>query len=131
MTDEPPAGKPLAEQQAELVAALVAGGPVPDGVDAARLEAAREALLRKRAGEVATRWPRLAAALGPRWAAEFADWARGRPPAGPDADGLAFAADLDAAGRLPEGARADLRRAEITVRGRFNPVRWGHRLRRR
>ena len=43
----------LAARQAALVAALVSGGEVPDGVDAGRLAVLRRALLRKRAGEVA------------------------------------------------------------------------------
>lgn len=106
-----PAEKSLAEQQAELVATLVAGGPVPDGVDPSRVVAAREALLRKRSAEVAVHWPQLAAAFGSRWAAEFAGWARDRPPAGAGADGLAFAASLQAEDRLPETAREEFRRA--------------------
>ena len=57
----------LAERQAALVAALVAGAPDPPGFDPARLAAARRALLRKRAGEAAKHWPVLAASLGPRW----------------------------------------------------------------
>jgi hypothetical protein len=106
-----PSSRSLAEQQAELVAALVAGGPVPDGVDPARLAAAREALLRKRSGEVAAAWPQLAAAFGAGWHDEFVAWAQGRPPAGAATDGLAFAAWLDAEGRLPGPGRAEYRRA--------------------
>ena len=45
---DPAAG--LAARQEELVAALVAGGPVPSGFDPGRLAVARRALLRKRAG---------------------------------------------------------------------------------
>ena len=62
----------LAERQAALVAALVAGGPAPAGFDPAALAAAGAALLRKRAGEVARHWPLLAAGLGPQWSATFA-----------------------------------------------------------
>jgi hypothetical protein len=102
----------LAEDQEDLVTALVAGGPVPPGFDAARVVAAREALLRKRSGEVAAVWPRLAASLGPQWTVEFGRWAAGRPPNGALRDGLDFARDLSAAGRLPEAARAELRRRE-------------------
>jgi hypothetical protein len=53
----------LAARQRELIAALVAGGPVPTGVDRARFDAAERALRDKRAGEVAQAWPLLAAAL--------------------------------------------------------------------
>ena len=70
----------LAARQAALVAALVAGGELPAGFDPARLRAATEALLRKRAGEVGTQWPALRASFGPRWHAEFAAWANDRPP---------------------------------------------------
>jgi hypothetical protein len=62
----------LAARQAALVAALVTGGKLPDGVDGARLTIARQALLRKQAGEVATTWPLLAASLGPAWIPSFA-----------------------------------------------------------
>jgi len=54
----------LAARQAELVAALVAGGPVSSGFDPGRLAVTRRAMLRKRAGEAAAAWPLLAASLG-------------------------------------------------------------------
>ncbi|MEU8609172.1 hypothetical protein AB0C29_14320, partial [Actinoplanes sp. NPDC048791] len=57
----------LAERQAELVAALTGGAAVPPGFDARLVEAARVALLRKRAGEVARQWPDLVHALGAGW----------------------------------------------------------------
>jgi hypothetical protein len=110
----------LAEDQEALVAALVAGGPVPPGFDAARVAAARDALLRKRSGEVAAVWPRLAASLGPQWTVEFGRWAAGRPPNGALHDGLEFARELAAAGRLPEMARDELR--QRGKRGRWR--RW-------
>ena len=60
----PGTGPPgLADRQRELVAALVAGGPPPAGVDPWRFAAAERALRGKRAGEVARSWPLLAAAL--------------------------------------------------------------------
>jgi hypothetical protein len=97
----------LAEDQAALVAALVAGEPLPDGFDTERVRVAREALLRKRSGEVAAAWPILAANC-PQWTVEFREWARGRPTEGSYRDGLAFARYLDEAGRLPEAARDEL-----------------------
>jgi hypothetical protein len=84
----------LADRQAALVAALVAGAPDPPGFDPRLLAAAREALLRKRASEVARAWPVLVASLGPRWPGEFIAWAAGRPPAGALQDGRAFAREL-------------------------------------
>jgi hypothetical protein len=47
----------LAERQAALVAALVAGAPDPPGFDPVRLAATRRALLCKRAGEAAKTAP--------------------------------------------------------------------------
>jgi hypothetical protein len=81
----------LAAQQAALVAALVAGGELPAGFDAARVRAATDALLRKRAGEVAARWPALRASMGAGWYPAFATWAAGRPPMGALRDGWDFA----------------------------------------
>jgi hypothetical protein len=104
----------LAEDQEDLVAALVAGGPVPPGFDAVLVAAAREALLRKRSGEVAAVWPWLAASLGPQWTVEFGRWAAGRPPNGALRDGLDFAATCPRpAGcpRRPARSCADARNA--------------------
>lgn len=81
----------LAEAQERLVAALVAGGEPPEGFDAHRLAVTSRALLRKRAGEVAYTWPRLAAAYGDDWRASFARFAAGRPPLGGLRDGFDFA----------------------------------------
>jgi hypothetical protein len=106
----------LADRQAELVAALVAGGPVPPGFDARRVDAAREALLRKRSGEVAVVWPVLAASLGPQWTAVFAGWARDRAPNGALRDGWDLARQLAAEGRLPEPAGGELRGREASWR---------------
>ena len=81
----------LAARQAALVAALVGGAPVPYGFDATLVGAAADALLRKRAGEVAKAWPLLAAGLGSGFGRRFVRWARGRPSHGSFADGFAFA----------------------------------------
>jgi hypothetical protein len=81
----------LAQRQAALVAALVAGAPVPPGFDERLLGVARQALLRKRAGHVAQHWPMLAASLGPAWTVEFTRWAAGRPSQGSLRDGWDFA----------------------------------------
>jgi hypothetical protein len=102
----------LADQQAQLVAALVAGGPLPPWFDAGRVNAAREALLRKRSGEVAAVWPVLAASLGPQWTAVFAGWARDRAPNGALRDGWDLARQLAAEGRLAEPAGGELRARE-------------------
>lgn len=98
----------LAERQAALVAALVAGGAVPPGFDQRRLAATRAALLRKRAGEVRYAWPLLTEALGRRWPEEFIDWADRRPPGGGLRDGWDFARALARAATLPAPATVEL-----------------------
>lgn len=113
----------LARRQAELVAALVAGAPVPPGFDAARVGAAQRALLHKRAGEVARSWPMLAASAGDKWPREFAQWAAGRAPQGSFRDGWDLARAWSAAGRLTGPAAAELAEREATWRydGRSAP----------
>jgi len=84
----------LADQQAALVAALAAEGPVPAGFDPARLRAAAAALAFKRARAVAHAWPSLRAMLGGDVRETFAAYAAVAPlPArgGPLADGRRFA----------------------------------------
>lgn len=98
----------LAARQAALVAALTSGAAVPAGFDARLVEAARVALLRKRAGEVARHWPSLAAAHGPEWISAWSAWAAARPTRGSLRDGWDLARDLLGRGALPPAARAEL-----------------------
>jgi hypothetical protein len=111
---ESPYRAALARRQADLVAALVAGGAVPDGFDEARVRATTDALLRKRASEVGARWPTLRAQFGPEWSTEFATWAKGRPPRGSWRDGWDYARHLAARGRLRAAAARDLAVVEAT-----------------
>ncbi|MBO0878132.1 MAG: hypothetical protein J2P19_32565 [Pseudonocardia sp.] len=115
----------LAARQATLVAALVAGGPVPPGFEEWRVRAADRALRQKRAGEVANAWPRLATGLGADWSDRFCRWARGRPPKGALADGWDLARELAFLGQLPALARTELAVREVTCRydGRGRPSR--------
>jgi hypothetical protein len=117
-----PGGGPrsLADRQAELVAALTSGQPVPVGFDLFKVDAARVALLRKRAGEVARQWPMLAAAFGDGWKKEFADWAAARPTQGSLRDGWDLARDLHTRGALPATAGEEL--AEREVRWTYDGV---------
>jgi hypothetical protein len=108
----------LAARQAELVAALVAGGPDPAGFDANRLAVARRALLRKRAGEVAVVWPVLAASVGTAWPATFAAFAADRAPAGALRDGWDLARELHGQRRLRDAATVELAEREVTLRHR-------------
>ncbi len=114
-------------RQAELVSALVAGGPDPDGVDPRPLAATRAALLRKRAGLAARQWPRLAAALGDDWSRTFAERFAGLPPADGLREGWDLARDLRRRGELPAGAAAELAEREAGWRydGRTTPTRRG------
>jgi hypothetical protein len=113
----------LAARQAELVAALVADGPLPAGFDAIRVGAARRALLRKRAGEAARAWPVLAAALGPAWVPAFVADRAGTGPVGGLRDGWDLARALRGRGELPAAAATELDDREATLRydGRSAP----------
>lgn len=106
----------LAERQAELVAALVAGGAPPAGFAPGPLAATRAALLRKRAGEVARHWPLLAAGLGADWSTTFADWAARRPTAGSLRDGWDLARTLHERHALPPAAAEELAIREARLR---------------
>ncbi|MFG1837543.1 hypothetical protein ACGFH8_03795 [Micromonospora sp. NPDC049175] len=106
----------LAERQAELVAALVAGGKPPAGFAPGPLAATRAALLRKRAGEVARHWPLLAAGLGAGWSTTFADWAARRPTAGSLRDGWDLARELHDKQALPPVAADELAVREARLR---------------
>jgi hypothetical protein len=116
MKPDRPVDRTLAQRQAELVAALVAGGPAPYGFDQARVVATADALLFKRAGEVGARWPALCAQFGPEWTVEFARWARNRPPHGSLRDGWDFARHLAASSVLGDVAATELATAEATHR---------------
>ncbi|MCZ7423948.1 MULTISPECIES: hypothetical protein [unclassified Micromonospora] len=115
----------LASRQAELVAALVAGGAPPSGFAPGPLAAARAALLRKRAGEVARHWPLLAAGLGPAWPTVFIEWAAGRPTGGGLRDGWDLARALHARTALPALGAEELavREAEFRYDGHRAPRR--------
>jgi hypothetical protein len=110
----------LAARQAALVAALVAGAPTPPGFDPSRVRAAADALLHKRAGEVAAAWPLLRTSLGSGWTDAFAAWAAVRPPGGALRDGWDLARATAAAGALSPLAAAEL--AEREVRWRYDGV---------
>lgn len=109
----------LSAAQEALVKALVGGGPLPPGFDASRVDAARQALLRKRAGEVAKAWPLLSAALGKTseagFTTRFIAWSAGRPSEGSYADGLAFARHLRDGGALPPLAAQELSTRETVA----------------
>ncbi|MFF0577236.1 hypothetical protein [Streptosporangium saharense] len=96
----------LGRAQAELVAALVAGGEAPEGFDVERLRVQESALISKRRGSVARVRPDLVVLLGDGFAARFDGYARGRPKpeGGSRADARDFAAWL---GLDPPAPRRD------------------------
>ncbi|MFI7704454.1 hypothetical protein [Nonomuraea sp. NPDC049480] len=101
----------LAEAQARLVAALVAGGDIPDGFDQERMRAQAASLVAKRRGIVARIRPDTAVAAGADLAAEFAAYARSRsaPPPNYRTDADDFAAWLRERGRMPDPPRRKAR----------------------
>lgn len=87
-------GHTLADRQLALVLALVADAPPPPSFDATRLYATREALLRKRCGEVARHLPLVCAELGEQFSTEFVAWACTRPRHGSAHDSHDFVEHL-------------------------------------
>ncbi|MFJ6937826.1 DUF692 domain-containing protein [Streptomyces sp. NPDC101132] len=111
-TDAGPARQRLAVAQTAVLSALVAGTPVPEGFDAARMRVQARALAGKRAGVVARVAPELPRILGEvPYRRAFLGYARTRPMAGGyRRDALDFAEHLLAAG-TPADDRA---RRELT-----------------
>ncbi|GHD89131.1 UPF0276 protein [Streptomyces naganishii JCM 4654] len=101
-----PARQRLALAQTALLSALVAGTPVPEGFDRARLGVQARALAAKRADVVAKVAPELPVILGRGYRAAFLAYAQSRPMSGGHRrDALDFAASLLLAG-APEDAAA-------------------------
>jgi hypothetical protein len=106
-------------QQAELVRAVVADGPVPQSFDLAQVRLLAEALLRKRRRAVERTWPALASSLGWTYQRRFDTYAHAHPLIEVQAvsDGFGFLAWLDST-ELDGGARTELlaMRARYTTR---------------
>lgn len=102
----------LARAQAGLLAALVAGGPVPPGFDPERVRIQARALRAKRADIVAKVAPELPAILGEaEYRRLFAAYALQHPlRANYRWDALDFAAHALAHGGLPRARRRPLKR---------------------
>jgi hypothetical protein len=123
----------LAARQQELIAALVADGPVPDGFDPARVAAVRLGLARKRLGGVGQHFPALAAAVraDPALWRSYVAWHLSHPPrpqAGYFADGAALVDYLDQGGLLPAAATREALMLRMDTSpapdGRRIPARW-------
>lgn len=103
----------LAQRQAELLSALVAGGPLPPGFDPVQVRIQAGGLTAKRLETVAKVAPELPVLLGDRFGPEFRRYAAGAPMTGGyRADALAFAS------WLLDGD------TEMTHRQRLGLVRW-------
>ncbi|AYF76024.1 hypothetical protein D7D52_21735 [Nocardia yunnanensis] len=100
----------LAQRQAALVRALVAGDAAPAGFDAGDLAATAHGLLHKRAEEVRRRFPHLAHAVGADFTARYLEWARTRPKTTTVGDAAAFARALGLPDPRPGRARPRWRR---------------------
>lgn len=98
--------------QRRLVDALTGSGAAPEGFDASRVALATKMLLNKRRHGVEKMWPRLAIALGARFAELFAEYARKQTLSPRDqgafADGKRFAEWLQARGELPDAGKLEL-----------------------
>ena len=106
----------LAEQQAELLKALLAGGDAPAGFDADRLRIEADVLRNKQSRLAAYLRPDLAEALGERFAALFREYATSHPKtdairARAYAD--AFGAWLVERGEVPKPKRGLLSRLRL------------------
>jgi hypothetical protein len=113
----------MAERQADLVRALVGGGPVPAGFDEGRVAVTALSLRRKRARVVAHVYPALRAL--PDYETRYAAWSAGREPGRAADDGAEFALQLG--DECPAAVGVELvqarRRRLMRVRGGV-VVRW-------
>lgn len=100
----------LAAQQAEVVRALVAGGPVPAGFHEERFRAFARSLVNKRRQALARVWPNIARILGEAYGERFTVYAQAHPlPEGGStlADGRAFLRWLESQGLPGDAARIE------------------------
>ncbi len=111
LPDTGPARQRLGLAQTALLFALVAGTPVPEGFDRARVGVQARALIAKRAGVVAKVAPELPEILGADYRPAFVAYAQNRPMRGGyRQDALDFAGHLLRGGRPgDEQARRRLR----------------------
>jgi hypothetical protein len=108
MSISPKARAQLADQQAALVKAILAGDEPPPDFDAIRLGVAGASLAKKRARAATRAWPGLALDLGGRFRELFAAYAENATlprQGGPLADGRAFASWLADRAELPDAGR--------------------------
>ncbi|WP_410569720.1 hypothetical protein [Amycolatopsis sp. cmx-4-61] len=98
----------LARRQAELLRALLADGPPPEGFDPARLRVEAQVLRRKHGRVLAFQRPEVAEALGERYGPLFASFNAGRPKRAAERSGAyadEFVRWLIEGGHLPKPKR--------------------------
>ncbi|MEV4057611.1 hypothetical protein AB0J55_40945 [Amycolatopsis sp. NPDC049688] len=98
----------LARRQAELLQALLANGPAPEGFDPSRLRVEAAVLQRKHGRVLAYQRPELAEALGERYGPLFAEFSAGRPKKAAERSGAyadEFVTWLIEGGHLPKPKR--------------------------
>jgi hypothetical protein len=108
MTDT--AREQMASQQAELVRALVAQGPMPVGFDRERFSVLARSLVNKRRQALARAWPNIAKILGAIYVERFTSYAQANPlPLGGStlADGREFLRWLAAQAPPGDAARIE------------------------
>lgn len=106
----------LAEQQATLLKALLAGGEIPPGFDEDRVQAERIVLRNKRRWVTDFIRPDLRRELGPRFAELFDAYAETRPRA----EGVRAHQDADAFGQW----LIDRGELKAPKKARWSPLRW-------
>jgi hypothetical protein len=121
----------LAARQQELVTALVADGPVPEGFDPERVAALRLGLARKRLGGLGQHFPALVAAVRSDpalWDVYFGWHITHQPGPGYLDDGAGLIDFLEGAGNLPAAATREalMLRMDTTPGpdGERIPARW-------
>jgi hypothetical protein len=103
--------KALADAQRALLAAVVEGGPAPEGFDLAALAELTSSLANKRSRTAAQVWPRLAHCLGARFATMFQEHVAPQPLRhlhGPLVDGWRLADASERMGLLDVAAADEL-----------------------
>ncbi|MBI1831525.1 MAG: hypothetical protein HYR84_08760 [Planctomycetes bacterium] len=99
-----------AQAQADLIRALVAGGPIPAGFDETRVRTAARSLVNKRRHALTRIWPRLAAIVGESYVDSFTIYATSNPLpdcANTGADGREFLRWLESRQALSDAARIE------------------------
>jgi hypothetical protein len=103
----------LARRQAELLHALLADGPAPEGFDPSRLRVEANVLRRKHGRVLAYQRPELAETLGERFGPLFTEFNAARPKRDTERSGAyadAFVTWLIETGHLPKPRRGLLAR---------------------